>query len=486
MPDLAELVEYVRNHPFEYGRRWQLAKRLYLACEYNDALDHLEVLKEEWHRKLNVVRYLAAAYYRLGQYDDAIRELEGAIKYWPEEIPPREQLARVFEMSGRREQAAETWEGVLELTPRHGIATEAVNRLRSRRAETPKEDLHLSASDSGIDLTPVRTCSNCGAQNNKEFDRCWQCHASLPRSDTVTPTPLPMTRPEPPHSTTPWVWTLVCGLVIVGFVSFGLYLALDALVRPGAAQQGMPPTTVYEVLAGNLLMVRAAVTGVLVIVWPLALWAGVLLARARRPSATRVNMTGILLATGVHVLSWAPVSYLPYAALVPAAVSLALILVAFGIGWGRALGTWAIQGVIVVAVSVGTVTALGGTDLVAGFPAIVRHDAQHRAGYSPTGHPLTDQAMPAVFPLRWSSTGSLWLDEHADRIQIDIDSDPAAPPNSAILRSGAGIVAEAPIANVPFHMVCPVVPDTGYELELKGPEGKLVSVTVHGVLLLEQ
>ncbi len=486
MADVTELAEYVRNHPFEYGRRWQLAKRLYLACEYEEALHHLQVLKEEWNRKLNVLRYLAASHYRLGQYDDAIRELEEAVKHWPEEIPLKEQLARVFEMSGRREQAAETWEGVLEITPRHVIATEAVGRLRSQRTETPKEDLHLSASDSGINLSPVRTCPNCGAQNNEEFDRCWQCHALLPRSDTVTPTPLPMTRTKPSHSATPWVWTLVSGLIIVAFVSFGLYLALDTLVRPDAAERALPPTTVYRVLADDLLTLRAAVTGVLVVVWPLALWAGLMLTRARRPSATCVNMTGVLLATGINVLTWVPVPYLPYAALVPAVVSLGLILATFGVGWGRALGVWAIQGLIVVAVSLGAVAALAGADFVTSFPAIIRHDAQHQDEYPPAGHQLTDEAMPAVFPLRWPSTGSRWLDGHADRVLIDVHGDRATPPYAAILRSGDGVVAERPIVNVPFRMVCPVVPDTGYELELKGPEGKPVSVTVHGVLLLEQ
>jgi tetratricopeptide (TPR) repeat protein len=109
MVDIWDLSRFVEDHPGDYEQRWRLAKKLYLACEYRLALEHLQILRNEWARKLNVVRYLAATLYRLGRYDEAIRELEDAIYTWPEEIGLREQLARVLEVANRNPEAADAW-----------------------------------------------------------------------------------------------------------------------------------------------------------------------------------------------------------------------------------------------------------------------------------------------------------------------------------------------------------------------------------------
>ncbi len=192
MNDLKDLADYVVNHPDAYEYRWRLAKKLYMAWEYNESLKHLQILKKKWNRKLNILRYLAATYYRLGRYDEAVTELEQILAQWPSEIPVWEQLAKVHEVAGHAEQAATAWEGVLRLDPDHSIASRSVQRLRSTPANTPQDELHLADSDSGINLRSGRICENCGAQNSEEFDRCWQCHASLAHPHTpLSVKPLP-------------------------------------------------------------------------------------------------------------------------------------------------------------------------------------------------------------------------------------------------------------------------------------------------------
>ncbi|MEK7795771.1 MAG: hypothetical protein AAB353_14635, partial [Candidatus Hydrogenedentota bacterium] len=82
MADVWELQQWVEGHPDRFDQRWRLAKKLFLAWEYRLALEHLLVLKNEWDRRPNVVRYLAATYYRLGRYEEAIEELRAATQSW--------------------------------------------------------------------------------------------------------------------------------------------------------------------------------------------------------------------------------------------------------------------------------------------------------------------------------------------------------------------------------------------------------------------
>ena len=150
MADLWDIARYVEAHPENHEQRWRLAKKLYMAWEYRLALEHLQVLKNEWRDRINVARYLAATYYRLGRYDEAIQELRDAVETWPEEM---------------------AWDEILALDSGHSLAAGAAKRLRAIPEESPEEALHLTDSDSGIDLSPKRICSECGAQNGAEMGR---------------------------------------------------------------------------------------------------------------------------------------------------------------------------------------------------------------------------------------------------------------------------------------------------------------------------
>lgn len=139
MADTWDIARYVEANPDDHEQRWRLAKKLYTAWEYRLALEHLQILKNEGPRRINILRYLGATYYRLGRYDESVKELEEAIAIWPEEIGLYEQLARVLEIAGDHLKAAEMWDKTLEIDPHHPMAGHAADRLRSNAAAAGKK-----------------------------------------------------------------------------------------------------------------------------------------------------------------------------------------------------------------------------------------------------------------------------------------------------------------------------------------------------------
>lgn len=139
MAEIWDIARYVEANPDDHEQRWRLAKKLYTAWEYRLALEHLQILKNEGQERVNILRYLAATYYRLGRYEEAQAELRHAIGVWPDEIGLYEQLARVLEIAGDHLGAADEWERVLELDPHHPMAGHAAARLRASASETDKK-----------------------------------------------------------------------------------------------------------------------------------------------------------------------------------------------------------------------------------------------------------------------------------------------------------------------------------------------------------
>lgn len=139
MAEIWDIARYVESNPDDHEQRWRLAKKLYTAWEYRLALEHLQVLKNEGQERINIARYLAATYYRLGRYEESVAELSEAISIWSDEIGLYEQLARVLEIAGEHIPAAEMWEKTLELDPHHPMAGHAAARLRSSLPDTEKK-----------------------------------------------------------------------------------------------------------------------------------------------------------------------------------------------------------------------------------------------------------------------------------------------------------------------------------------------------------
>jgi thioredoxin-like negative regulator of GroEL len=187
--DQWKLAQHVEGHPEDFPQRWKLAKQFYLSQEYRHALEHLLVLKNDWSPKCNVVRYLAATYYRLTRYSEAVSELRDCLLDWPDELEVRVQLAHALKAKGDYIAAAVVWEKIAELSSNYPHARRVARQLRQAGGERIEARGAPQKTDSDPSLALGSVCSSCGAQNSDEFERCWQCHAPLlePHDPSVAP-----------------------------------------------------------------------------------------------------------------------------------------------------------------------------------------------------------------------------------------------------------------------------------------------------------
>lgn len=475
--DLEELSQYVFIHPEDYQRRWTLAKKLYMAWEYGDALKHLLILKKNWTRKLNVLRYLAATYYRLGRYDEAIAELQAITQQWPNEIAVWEQLARVYEIAGRKADAAHTWERVLRVDAQHPTAARSIQRLRSPSLDSPREDLRLRDSDSGIDLAPYRVCGNCGAQNSDEFERCWQCHAALdaegPPVDSIHAVSAPRTRV--------WLRTFVGGMATVCAVSAGLYVTIQAMRR---AEYGVPSGygPVYDLLAEVLFAPRVASFVALTAAWPVGLWCGFRFTGAQNAPWPSLFGAGLLLASLTYLTMWVPVPWLLYGPILPAIVSLVVILSLSGGKIGPGFAAWIIHGAFPLFGGIAGFVSVAGIGPIVQLPAIVSYDKTMSSLKTPDAIPF--YASPkgsGGCTVEWAATDSRWLDEAGRRVVIEVA--PEDPGEKVLIDLALGktsIGAPGPGEN---RITAEVRPGVLYTFRVTASENAAYVVRSHGVLL---
>jgi hypothetical protein len=488
MTELWDLVKQVEDAPDDYELRWRLAKKLYTAWEYRLALEHLQVLKKDWHRRLNVLRYLSATYYRLGRYDEAIEELQGAIESWPKELGIREQLARVYEIAGRNEEAAEVWEEVRKLDPNHPIAEGSIERLKSKRETSPTQDLRLSDSDSGIDLSPGQVCPNCGAQNSDEFDRCWQCHASLyPSRPESAATPQPHRKSSPLLS--PETISLLAGFTVVGLLSISIYLSLRMLLVQNGTEAPATILTLGSLYVHALGVTRVAVGVVLLVAWPVALWSALSLMKIDVPvPASHVNLSGMFLAALTYVASWLPGTMVMLAVVLPVALSLIIIAGMYRLGLTRALAVWAVQLVLVTVAGLGAFTISERIQLDVFFnpftdiPALISYAHEEGTVEEPGVYTLPESAVPITKVVRWHSTGSHWLDRRAGDIEFTVFAEDDNAGLKFEIRDDTGTRLFEYVKGRKWSTRFPMEVNKPYVVEVTGPDTTPAKLVVTGLL----
>ncbi|MCC6489764.1 MAG: tetratricopeptide repeat protein [Candidatus Hydrogenedentes bacterium] len=487
MNDLHELTEYVLEHPDDFDHRWRLAKKLYMAWEYAEALKHLLILKKEWTRKLNVLRYLAATYYRLGRYEEAITELQDIVKQWPGETAVWEQLARVAEVAGKVELAVNAWEEIHKLDPSSSIAGRSIQRLMGVRENTPRGKLNLTDSDSGINLSVARVCENCGAQNSEEFDRCWQCHALLA---SAPPSPLvPPLLPE--ASSQAWFRRLAGGLLTVCVVTASVFLALSYLPFESTAPQALA-ITVYDFLAAALYMSRLYVALGVFLASTLVFWGLCRFLDIKAMGFSDALVSGLFTAGVSYLATWLPVAYLALAPAAPPLSSFLVVIVFMARGnLLRLLGVWLVQGVLLTTIMVAVPASLHGWDFVTNWPEVVRFETRlSRLRASESASTVLERPAPFAYSLIWVSTGSPWLDRTASANAIEIV--PTPPDRYLKVDLRLEMVDEdehttkwEPVRNLdtpPYRFIQPVTPGARYALRIDAPEGTTCTTTITGLL----
>lgn len=485
MAEIWDIARYVEANPEDHDQRWRLVKKLYSAWEYRLALEHLQVLKEAGVNRLNVLRYLGATYYRLGRYDEAVSELEQAIATWPNEVGLREQLARVLEVAGNRERAAEAWAEISEIDPQHPIAGSAVRRLSKRADDTPVRDLQIEDSDSGIDLRPGRVCPNCGAQNSEEFDRCWQCHASL-----VGPNDsgrIPVRAPAGPLVSEEWLLLGLGGGAVVA-LALGVFMALRLVFVE--AEPGVLIASVWDVWQYRVAGLRVALGAVALVAWPLALWAALYCVRPPHvvpPSL--VNFSAVATVAVAYLGTWLQRDLIFLAPVLPLATSLALILGFFRLGAVRAFLVWGLHLGILVAVFYGALIVIERVRLGEYFNPITemralvayvgRDDAQEADG----AHAFPEGRTPYRYQVRWGSTGSRWLDVAAGDVEFRVVNATRQPDLRFEISSTEGTLVFDDVEGEAHVRRYRVEPGTDYTVVVSGPVGVSVRVLTSGLLI---
>jgi len=487
--DIWELARFIEDHPGDHERRWQLAKKMYMAWEYRHALEHLQVLRNEWDDRQNVARYLAATYYRLGRYAEAIEELEAAIARWPQEIGLREQLARVLEVAGKRQEASNIWQAVAGIQPDHPTANSAIRRLRAEPKADPHEDLGLTDSDSGIDLTVGIVCRECGAQNSADEQRCWQCNAPISQQ-TSTIRRLPR-RQDAAVSSGPSIETVVTLLGVAGVTIAGVcvYLSIMLMMDDRTATGNYGFRTVWELYQHGLGRTRLTMGAALYIGWPMALWAGMRVTRsALKVPPAFITLSGVALAGLAYLCTWLPANSLPLAFFLPLALSAAIVIGALGLTARQALGVWLVQAALVTALVPAAITLAERIQLgrfynpITEIPRVISY-MSGRSPVTDTGvYAIPGSVLPVRQKVRWISTGSEWLDDRGGRTFFKVISNSPPPEVRFEIEDPTGTRHYQNVAGDEWTTEYLIEPGVPYEILVFGADGLAVSLECSGLL----
>ncbi len=482
MAELHDIEAHLLENPGDHAQRWRLAKKLYMAREYRDALAHLLILKRNTEWKLNHSRYLAATYYRLGRYDEAIKQLLEAIATWPDEIPLREQLARVYEVAGNTGDAVRVWQEILELDPRHPIAAPSVQRLTAAPAElTPEQELHLNDSDSGIDLVAGMACPKCGARNSLDFERCWQCHALIAGPGT----PTPDIRKPKGASTSVRAWTVLIGFVTVALVTGGVYITLRfAASRPATEDGFIVATSVDSLLNHEWFLARMAAGGALFAAWPAILWLAAITCCDRPVGFRYIAGASLPAAALTYVLLWLPFRMMPFAIAAPILMTLIAVPLLFPVGPFRALIAWTVHIVLVFLCGFGVFVAVADVSTLNHLGDLLSLDAARREELPEGVYTMSATQLPAEWSVTWADTGSVWLNSAGRLVHFEITAD---EPN-ALLRADfleMGYLQYSEEQPAPIEFTYAIVPQRNYTLRLRGRGAGAGHVSISGLLLPE-
>lgn len=506
MVDVWDLQQYVEANPDDVQQRWRLAKKLYMAWEYRLALDNLLILKNEWSEKLNVRRYLAATYYRLKRYDEAVHELDDAIAKWPDELGLYEQKARALEVGGNKLAAAEVWEKIAELNPEHSFAPRAARILRGKEGAgdggfttfgeagmaPAMSDGPMAFSSPGPAFAEQeKPCPNCGAMNNVEYERCWQCHAPLVKGGAISPAQAGAKPGAPRYGAAAFseksprldafisdTLPLILGVAVVLLLTFSVYHALRALFPAEADAVATIPVTVAEYLHKELLVTRLILGGVLLLGWPLVLMLATRLAGEEDVPGRTIFLGGLFLGAVALAGLWLPWGMLPLILGVLAILSLAIVWLMFHVHPVQGALVWAIQLFVVGLGVLVLLASMQGVHFVQEMPQLFRLATDDR---DPSRLGVAGR-IPMHIRAAWEPTGLPELDAKVNNVEISVISEAPSKPSYIEIKGVRGMEEFHELKGGETKFIFDgVEPGLIYEIILTGDEGLQVTVRDNGI-----
>ncbi len=502
MAELWDIAAHVEDHPDDYPQRWRLAKKLYAAHEYRLVLEHLNVLKNEWTPKVNVRRYLAATYYRLGRYREAIAELEDSIAEWPEEIGIREQLAHVLKVDNQLEKALDAWEQVLYIQPDHAIAKKSAMKIkRALNNQEPDDNAETAATDSAsmpeddenIPTPPPMLgmeCAQCGAQNSEEFRDCWRCGQPLPRlSDPGIYQDVfeQAERSLPIRSETAFRISVIATL---GLLLYALFLGARLLMNYTEAARTL--SSLSDIYDLELVPARVAAGLAMMLCWPFMLRLALRICRVTpQPRSLTVYVGGAFLGAFALVMMLMP---MPARLLVPATaillfMALTIVVVGLQLPLGRGLLVWALHFSVVLLIGAGMFWATESFKFGRMLRPTSEVMAAQRFARMPDDHAdarpvrLPTALTPIRHKLAWHSSGSVWLDERAAQIAVTVRLEEQVQDMRFQIYDGEALRFHEEIGenrNETFYYA--ITPNVEYAFVVTGPENVIAQVFIQSLL----
>jgi tetratricopeptide (TPR) repeat protein len=501
MAEIWDVAAHVESNPEDHPQRWRLAKKLYAAHEYRLALEHLNVLKNEWTPKLNVRRYLGATYYRLGRYSEAIAELEDSIREWPDEIGMREQLAYVLKSDKQYEPALRAWKEVQRLQPDHAIARKSIQRLEhlikhgeeSQEAET-KYDPVLTGSEDIPTPPPMpgMECARCGAQNSEEFGDCWRCGNPLPHARSITQ-PILFDMNDKSFFIESKLLGRLGAMAALVLLLCALFLGMLLLSK---YKTGLPSiTSLAQIYDHALVPSRIAAGLAMLLLWPVVLRLTIRMLRIKpRPKAVHAYVGGILLGALALAIMLMP---MPALLLVPGNaillfMALVVSVVALEFRMGAALALWATHFAVMFLLGF---TAFWATEMYQYGNAVnpvTEISALWNFSKTPGNHAnMSPMRLPSVLSpindnVQWHSSGSDWLDAKISDIVVNVRvEEPDADLRFQIYEEGK-LKFHEELNRVQNHQFpYRVSPEKQYTFRVIGSENISVQVLLQSLLPVE-
>ena len=483
--DLWNIKQALEENPADHELRWKAAKQFYKACEYRHALEELQVLRNEWKPHLNVARYLAATYYRLGRYDEAKRELLRSCDIWPKEIVLQEQLARVHEVSGDLLESAKVWEGISAADPSHPMAEAAAKRLRKKvqgKYDEQKHDLELDSADSGINLRPGQTCPNCGAHNALDAELCWQCQSPI----FSVRTPRPVSRhgtPTPSAETGRYIRYGAMALSVV-LLSAAIYLSIRDLAASDSAVTSMSDFYQY-----TLAPTRVVLGAGIIILWPLTLFLVLFAVGMPRIPLDTVAVAGIILGCLTFLMSFSSPTGLAVGMGICLIMSVPVLLYTFQLQRKEVFSAWAYQTIILLVAAVGIVTISEWSRTQVFFNPVRDIPAVMKTADLPVSNPELAfsrklvESMPVKLRLEWEGSESPWLSHYAELVTISVRPiSESSTVSLEFLDNRGSTIGFYSNSRGDRSEAYPVVGGTPYTLLIESQDHASVEVTINGIL----
>jgi len=274
----------------------------------------------------------------------------------------------------------------------------------------------------------------------------------------------------------------------LGFLILAMILTLH-LLQSTPPPNAPPAQTLEEVYARYLVSTRVIVGVAIVALWPLILHLSARLLRLKYPRpAYFLSLLGILLGAMAYCLTFLPGTLMVSAIILPSLGALGLLILVLRLAPRHAIAMWLLQGTCLIGFM--SIAVWGLESLATGQLLDPRSELlpiyQIAKNPAPREQLILPKTSDNTFPpIQWPSSGSVWLDNRANRARIEVNLASEIRTWSLVLAPAYSQEPIAVVRNGDLPATIPTfapTPDAYYWLTLVASEESRVAAVVHSLL----